>query len=364
MKNDENNEVPNENQDKLISTRRSFLKSSAAIGAGVLLPTLLTKGGDANSVFAKTNGERLTYGRLPVPTNGDIHVLRFLAAAEIIEDDLWQQYCELAVNNPGYKQALNQIDPSLVRYICDDARDERSHAHLINAYLMQIGQAPVSLEAFRTLPSSTATGANRGGRITNLNNLTVDTSWYFRYRGTGNPDFGHKYSQIVDIINHSTIPQGTTQSQMDLQLLAHSAAFHFAAIEQGGSSLYLSLIPKVTDLNVLAILSSIGPVEVYHFAVFHKSLESIFPISGNGLTFPDLKGNPNLAQAIFPAPTTFLSTSLPTTSVIRPRNTNTAGAVAAATGLVQSGLFSGQPQAFFDAVTALATNADAAVRAF
>ena len=115
--------------------------------------------------------------------------------------------------------------------------------------------------------------------------------------------------------------------------------------------------------QVVAILASIGPTEVYHFAAFHKSLEGIFALNTrDGLEFPNLKGNCELAEAIFPEPCKFLRPEFPLTSVIRPRNTNTAGAVDAATGLVNSGLFAGQPQAFFDAVVALATAADAAVR--
>ncbi|MCU0647086.1 MAG: ferritin-like domain-containing protein [Gemmatimonadaceae bacterium] len=302
-------------------------------------------------------------------TAGDKAILRFLAAAELIEDDLWQQYAELANDNPEFNAALRRIDPALVRYVNDDRDDERSHAQLINAFLAAIGEAPVNLDAFRTLPSVDAQGAAREGRLTTLTNLTVDTSWYTRYRGAGNPDFDDAFAQIVTITNRPTVPTPDVSKRGQVQAAAHAAAFHFAAIEQGGGSLYASLMPKVTSLDVLRILASIGPTEVYHFAAFHKSLEGIFGLTaGDGLVVPDLRNNRALAEAIFPEPCRFLRNDFPLCSVIRPIGTAAAGAQAAATGLVQSGLFGqpgqpgGQSPAFFDAVVALAQAADAATR--
>jgi hypothetical protein len=342
-------------------TRRSFLKTAGAASAAAGFAASGLMGNAAVAVGQTTGPQTNTFNN--TVTQGDRAILRFLAAAELVEDDLWQQYCELAVFNEDFNDALMRIDPSIVRYICDDRDDERSHANLINAFLQSIGEQPVNLDAFRTLPSSPAQGAEQRGRLTSLANLTVDTSWYMRYRSNGNPDFGDVNSQIVNIVNRPTIPTSNNIRSRQMQAIAHSAAFHFAAIEQGGGSLYNSLLTKVTNLDVVAILASIGPTEVYHFAAFHKSLEGIFGLkTRDGLEFPNLKGNRELAEAIFPEPCKFLRPEFPLTSVIRPRNTNTAGAVAAATGLVKSGLFTGQPQAFFDAVVALATAADAAVR--
>jgi len=338
-------------------SRRAFL--TRAGGASLGVASLLATRGEldaAAAAFGSNVGQDVTAG--------DIAILKFLAAAELVEDDLWQQYCELAVNNRPFRRALGAIDPALVRYICDDRDDERSHANLINAFLIAIGEQPVDLDAFRTLPSSPAPGADDYGRLTSLTRLTVDTSWYMRYRSAGNPDFGDRFDQIVRIEKRATIPTEKFTNLFEAQLLAHSAAFHFAAIEQGGSSLYTSLIPKVTSLDVLAILSSIGPTEVYHFSAFHKSLEGIFGLAGDGLRFPDLRNRPSLSQAIFPEPCTFLRKGLPLCSVIRPRSTEKAGAVAAATGLVQSGLFTGQSSDFLNAVVALATAADASTRGF
>lgn len=296
-------------------------------------------------------------------TDDDVAVLKFLAAAELVEDDLWQQYAEVAQENGRYKNALVAIDQGLPRYISQDRDDERSHASFINAFLVSIGEQPVNLDPFRTLPSAPVQGAQQVGRLTNLTNLTIDTSWYYRYRSKGNPDFGDEFPQIVEIVNRPAIPTSNTLSARQLKVIAQTAAFHFATIEQGGSSLYLSLLTKVTHLDVLSILGAIGPVEVYHFSTFHKVLENITSTpAADGVAFPNLRINRRLAESHFPEPCVFLERGFPFSSVIRPMETATAGAVAAATGLVKSGLFQGQSQAFFDAVVSLATAADAARR--
>lgn len=332
-----------------LANRRSFLQGGAASAAALGLA------GSALPMFGQVNAGSVTAG--------DIAILKFLAAAELVEDDLWQQYCELAVSNPGFNRALRRIDKSLVRYICDDRDDERSHALLINAFLMAIGQQPVNLDPFRTLPSVTVAGARNVGRLTNLRNLTVDTSWFLRYRSSQNPDLGATFPQFVTIASRPTVPVTDSLTETQFQAIAHSAAFHFCAIEQGGASLYSSLLSQVTSLDVLHIVASIGPVEFYHFAGFHKSLENLPALSTNdGLVFPSLRDNQTLAQAIFPEPCQFISPSFPLCSVLRPRSKSLAGPVAAATGLANSGLFAGQPQAFFDAVVALATAANNAQR--
>src|SRR3954464_8824044 len=328
--------------------RRSFLKGGALLGA-----TLAAAAGGSQTALAKV-GRALGPIDRDAITPGDVAILKFLAAAELVEDDLWQQYCELAVAKRSYNRALQRIGRSLIRYICDDRDDERSHAALINSFLVAIGEQPINLDPFRTLPSVDAEGAEDRGRLTNLTRLTVDTSWYAPYRSPANPDFGAVFPQLVEISDRPTIP---TKSLSDarMQGIAHSAAFHFAAIEQGGSSLYCSLIPKASSLDVVRILAAIGPTEVYHFSAFHKSLEGIFGLNtSDGLTFPDLRSDRDLAEAIFPEPIGFLRSNLALCSVIRPSGTEGAGAVAAATGLAKSGLFAGQSQQFFDAVTALA----------
>ena len=332
-------------------SRRSFFKKTAA-GAAIAIPG-----------FALMNGaERAFAGPVPSLNDGDVAVLQFLAAAELVESDLWEQYCELATNNPGYRNALQRIDESLPDYISGVLEDERSHASFINAFLVAAGKTPINLDPFRTLPSVSVEGAKNIGRLTNLTNLTVDTSYYQRYRQAGNPDFGDTFAQIANIVNQPSVPTSRSIGGDELFSIAQTAAFHFASIEQGGSSLYNSSMTKVTNLDVVAILASIGPMEVYHFAVFQTALERIRKPEGRvGPNFPDIRENPNRAD-IMPEPSTFLDKTLPVCSVIRPRNTATAGAVAAATGLVNSGLFQGQSQAFFDAVVPLAKAADAALR--
>ncbi len=331
------------------SSRRNFLGMATAVAATAATVGLLG-----------TNARAQGGGGGPVPA-GDIAILKFLAAAELLEDDLWAQYAELATNNAGFHDALSAIDPSLPRYIRDDRNDERSHALLINAYLASIGETPVNLDPFRTLPSARTQGAEQRGRLTNLTNLTVDTSWFFRYRGAGNPDFGDTFPQLVNITGRSTIPTSNALNANQLQTLAHSAAFHFCAIEQGGSSLYSNLIIKAQHPVTKRILSSIGPTEVYHFAVFHKTLEGVFGFtSGDGLVFPDLRSNQALAEVVMPQPCKFLNPNFPLCSIIRPTGDANAGAVAAAVGLLNSGLFKGQSRVFINAAVGLATAADAA----
>lgn len=332
-------------------SRRSFFKKTAA-GAAVAIPSL-----------AVINGtEMACAGPMPSLNDGDVAVLQFLVVAELVEGDLWGQYCELATNNPGYRNALQKIDESLPDYIRGVFKNECSHATFINAFLIAAGKTPINLDAFRTLPSVPVEGAKDIGRLTNLKNLTIDTSYYQRYRQAGNPDFGDAFPQVVNIVNQAAVPTSESIGGDELRSIAQTATFHFAAIEQGGSSLYNSFITKVTGLDVLAILASIGPMEVYHFAVFQTALERIRKLGGHdGPNFPDIRENPNRGD-IMPEACTFLDKSLPLCSVVRPRNTNLAGAVAAATGLVDSGLFLGQSQAFFDAVVPLAKAADAALR--
>ena len=150
--------------------RRSFLKGVGVAGAAAL---------PASALFT---GE--AFGRSTSVTDGDIAILRFLAAAEILETDLWEQYNELGGlhgGNPAYVAALSNIDSDAPAYISGNTRDERSHADFINAYLVSQGAQPVSLERFRTLQGSQATGADRSRRrITNLKANNVDTSWYLR----------------------------------------------------------------------------------------------------------------------------------------------------------------------------------------
>src|SRR5207302_7999176 len=177
---------------------------------------------------------------------GEVDILRFLAAAEIIESDLWLQYQELALGNATYGRALSQLDGDMVQYVSDNTDDEMSHAAFLNACLTSAGAQPVNFDAFRTLPSSTATGAAKLGRLTNLTALTVDTSWWLRYRSPNYPDLGATFPQLLNIVNQPAIPLRDNYTNDQIQAIANTAGFHFGFIEQGGSSLYASLLPQAT----------------------------------------------------------------------------------------------------------------------
>jgi Ferritin-like domain len=341
--------------------RRSFIRS-LGIGAALLVPGAGLLGATRQAFDATDVGNAPS-----TVTQGDIAILRFLAAAELLEQDLWQQYIELAEGNDPFKNALAVLDEDMNQYIADNTDDELSHANFINAALVSVGGQPVNLDAFRTLPSSQATGAEQIGRLTSLMNLTVDTSWWIRYRSTGNPDFADAFPQFIDIVNRPSIPlQDLPDGSDEIQAIANTAAFHFATIEQGGTSLYSALAPKATDLTVLKILLGIGGAEVVHFAIWHDKAGNAPEVSVPGVSFPDMKDfeGDELRQKnlIMPEPCKFISAGLPLCSVIRPSSLQRAGAVAAITGLRQSGLFSGQSQAFFRVLIELARAADAAFR--
>jgi hypothetical protein len=330
--------------------RRDFLRNAALTGVGALLP--------AAALVQQAQPAQAQFGGLP---HGDVAILRFLAAAELVEFDLWQQYAELATNNPGYQQAVSEIDDAIPQYSRDTTNDEASHAAAINAFLKAMGEEPTNLDAFRTLPSAPVQGAQQIGRLTNLTNLTVDTSWYNRYRSADNPDFGDSIPQLLNIVNRAAVPTSDSMTTLQLQTAARVAAFHFPTIEQGGTSLYSALMLKVTNVNVLHILASIGPVEAVHFSIFHDALEDIQPFdSGDGLVIPDI--DDETRHAVMPKPCKFLRPVFPLCSVVRPTSIHHGGAVAAANALISSNLFQGQSQHFFSQFMILARLADEAQR--
>jgi len=356
--------------------RRSFLKGVGLAGAAML------PGGALLASRAMADPARKI-------SEGDIAILRFLAAVELLESDLWQRYNELGgVNggNPSYMAALSNLDGDMPQYIADNTDDEESHATFLNAYLQSKGAPPVNLDAFRTLPSSKATGANQIGRLTNLQALDVDTSWYVRYRSELSPDFGATFPQAVTInnqpaipINDEDTPPGTeqpvppaTEHARRMQAIANTAGFHFAYIEQGGSSLYSTMALKASGLETLLIVVSIGGVETNHFSLWHDKAGNAVaePLAGvvdpeTGLSFPDLNkkgGELNQTNLILPEPTQFISKGLPACSVVRPTLDQNAGAVATINSFTDDQLFKGQSPQFFNTVMGLARAADAAQR--
>lgn len=351
--------------------RRSFVRLGLMLGGGSVGAGLLNQG------QALADGR----GRL---TKGDVAILRFLSAAEILESDLWQQYNELGgvqddevpggSGSEAYTEALEVLDEDMPQYIHDNTDDEFTHFEFINAYLVANGADPVDLEKFRTLPSSQATGAQQIGRLTNLMQLTVDTSWWTRYRSDSkNPDFGDTFPPAVPGLTKGQFPaiprnDGDLTPPDHIQAIANTAGFHFGTIEQGGTSLYPALAQRVTSVEVLRILLSIGPTEAMHFQIWHDTAGNAPPLTDptNGLTFPDLNSPPFGGEdfetdLIMPEPTIFLSRRLPICSIVRPTQTEGAAA-AAARALAASGLFLGQSREFFEVLIKLAQQADAAQR--
>jgi len=261
------------------------------------------------------------------------------------------------------------------QYIHDNTDDELSHFQFINAYLASKGADTVNLDQFRTLPSSKATGARQIGRLTNLMQLTVDTSWWTRYRSSANnPDLDPTFTfpQAVPSLNvgqHPAIPRtdADLSAMNHIQAIANTAGFHFAFIEQGGSSLYPSLAQRVKNSEVLRVLLSIGGTEIAHFQTWHDKAGNAPPLTdptNPQLVFPDLNAPPFGGEnfqtnLIMPEPCPFLSRQFPVCSIIRPTNTEGA-AMAAANALTADGLFIGQPPTFFQALQDLAADADKA----
>jgi hypothetical protein len=374
--------------DKNAVGRRTFLKSGVlaggvAIGAGLLSAGKPAFGRDRDDDQDDDRGRGLT--------RGDAAILRFLAAAELIESDLWTQYAELGGLTPGqvpvennpnftamnsYQAAFMNLDGDGPQYISSNTLDEVSHATFLNAYLESKGEQPVDLKPFANLQGSKATGSTGIGRLTNLMDLNVDTSWFIRYRSTTNPDFGATFPQAVTITGRTAIPKtdadfGPNNPTVTnhIQVIANTAAFHFGTIEQGGSSLYAALSRKVTSEEVLKITLGIGGDEVAHFLEWvdfagNGVQTPVAPVSDQGLTFPNFftKGSLFQPNLIFPVPAEFISPKLPLCAAIRPLTDQFAGAVATVAFLTNMNLFAGQPKEFFTVLQNMAEEADAARR--
>jgi hypothetical protein len=376
--------------------RRSFLRRAGLAAAGLPAASILQAQGSSKAP----------------PTKGDIAILKLLVAVEIIETDLWQQYSELGgtqdkevsgqnSGNPLYTAALQILDGDMAQYIHDNTDDEKSHSSFLNNYLVSKGEAPVSLEQFRRLPSSQADGANKNAmRITNLTQLTVDTSFWSRYRSITNPDFdpGAKFVQAVPSLamgQHTAIPRtnddtagrslssdNTKSISPFLQAVAFTAGFHFAFIEQGGTSLYATMAQKVSSLEVLRILLSIGGSEIMHFQTWQDKAGNALPLTvldpktqvsvtftdltmAQGETSPEsLNGDTLQANLIMPEPTHFIDPALGPVSIIRPTSTVNSGASASLKSFQDDGLFMGQGNDFLDFIFGLAGQADSAFRQF
>ena len=394
------------------TNRRKFLKNGAvAAGAATVGAGLL---GNGLPAFAHDDDDS---GSL---TRGDAAILRFLQALETIEADLWRQYAELggATNQgvspidlvdqngnpvttglaPLYVAGLQILDGDMPQYIADNTDDEFSHASFLKNYLESKGASTVDLNKnFANLAPSAVSGVPQVGRITNLTQLTVDTSWWTRYRSDSeNPDLNpnFKFADAVPTLavnKHTAIPRTDKDLVSDpsqpggvgihTQAIAFTAGFHFGFIEQGGSSLYPSLAQRVTNAEVLRILLSIGPTETSHFQTWHDKAGNALQITDTDTGFPHSTGatvsfpnlsDPNATQAqadefqanlIMPEPTFFLHKRFGRVSIIRPTETQNA-AMGAVKAFTADGLFIGQSPAFFELLGDLASDADRAQREF
>ena len=370
------------------TNRRSFLRNGIGVAGALTVGAEVL--GNGLSAFAKEQEGREEHsGHL---TRGDAALLRFAAAAEILETDFWVQYNELGgvpdtKEVPGgsgsapYTAALQNLDADMPQYIHDNTDDEFTHQNFLNAYLASKGAETVNLERFRTLPGSKATGSSGKLRLTNLMHLTLDTSWWTRYRSdTRNPDLDPTFvfPQAVPDLNRgafTAIPRTDADltPAAHIQAIANTAAFHFPTIEQGGNSLYPSMALRATSVEVLRILISIGPTETMHFQTWSDKAGNavsppLAPLTDptNGLTFPDLNAAPFGGETfqtnlIMPEPCPFLSRNLPPCSIIRP--TETKGiARGVVKFLTDMGLFIGQSPAFSQFLRDLAEDADEARR--
>jgi hypothetical protein len=390
------------------STRRSFLKNGTVAGAATVGAGLLA----GKSTFAFDDDDRS-----PI-TRGDIAILKFLQALEQVEEDLWRQYAELGGTqdnefsgltggNAAYTQALQLLDGDMPQYIHDNTDDEISHARFLGNYLASKGAPSADLTPFKVLPSSQADGADKNaGRLTNLTQLTIDTTFWSRYRSITNPDFDPmaKFAQAVPSLNigkHAAIPRTNddtagsvinlndpTQSTFTdhLKAIAFTAGFHFAFIEQGGTSLYPTLAQHVTNLEVLRILLSIGPSETMHFQTWQDKagnatpLTDVDPVNNSSVTFTDLtkaqgetvpeslNGDTLQSNLIMPEPCHFLNSKFGPVAIIRPTSIKNGGATVAVNGFVTDGLFldpkTGKNTGIVPVLLRLAEEADEARRQF
>ena len=392
-----------------VNNRRSFLKNGMVAAGATTMGAALLPGTAA--AFGK---EEEDHDHAPI-TKDDIAILTFLSALEQVEADLWIQYAELGgatrqglspidleLNGqkittglaPAYITGLLVLDGDMPQYIADNTDDEISHHRFLNNYLASKGAKTIDLSQFAILTPSQVTGVPQKGRLTNLKQLTVDTTWWTRYRSaTANPDLGGHFENAVPDLakgQHPAIPLNDGDLALDskgnisnhLQAIANTAGFHFAFIEQGGSSLYPALAQKVTSLEVLRILLSIGGSEIMHFQTWHDKAGNATNITDGNLTFPNLNSgvDPNngatgnnvadmfQTNLIMPEPTVFLNPSLGPVSIVRPTSTQQGGAVASVVSFADDGLFldpaTNKNTGIVDVLMRLAEEADEARRRF
>jgi len=260
--------------------------AGAALPAGALLTS-------------ETRARAEDSGRI---TGGDAAILRFLAAAEILETDLWQ-HTPTRLGNESFASPWQVLDGDMPTYVNQNTRDEsRIRTSSINIWFPK--PACRGSQPFQNPPQQPGDRRHKTAkRLTNLMNLTVDTSWFLRYRLSGNPDFGTLFPRsslckICPAFRTALALANGRHERIRNQLIANTAGFHFATVEQGGSSLYLSFLGKVTNLEVLRIVGSIGGTEIMHFQTWSdKAGNSPMLTDAHGnVVFPQLPTSPDLPK--------------------------------------------------------------------
>ena len=288
---------------KTAINRRSFVKNGLTAAGVGLLATALRMADEA---------EDRKDGHI---TRGDAAMLRFAAAAEIIETDFWVQYNELGgipdsevpggSGNPAFTAALAMLDSDMAQYVHDNTDDEFTHQNFLNAYLASKGAETVSLEPFRTLP---------GQHCDRFQRKTTNHKSDAAHAGYQLVDALPQQPIILTSIRHFTFPQAIptlavgehtaiprtdddTKDPNFLQAIANTAGFHFPTIEQGGNSLYPSMAQRATSVEVCAFSSASAPPKPCTFKPGRTRREMHRPDrsrSGDrvSVTFPDLNSPP------------------------------------------------------------------------
>ncbi len=350
--------------------------------SGMIAMSVATAGTMLSRVSRTEYGQTLDYSAGDL-TKGDIAILRFLAAMELIESDLWQQYEELggatSSSDNRYRLALEDLDAQISQHITRNTQCEISHAAYLNAFLKSEGVEPVDLDRFRVLRGSTANSVHDVGRLTNLFHLDMDTKWYLRYRSLEDPDSGPFLSPTFRIANRQAIPRTETDYERpaQIQAMANTAVFHFGYIEDACARLYSSLSQNLKRARVLKVALSIGGDEIAQFLTwadfarvatqgppfcFGKSR----PSTENGM--PYWTSNIHHRQSFshdelnFPASGDFMSKILRQCPAVLPRDDQFDGAAATINSFTQNGLFVAQSPDFLRKLAQMAQDADAAAR--
>ena len=363
------------------TSRKSLTNRPNYMTRGRIGASVAAAGAMLNRVYGTAYGKRLRYhnGRL---SKGDIAILRFLAAFELIECDLWQQYEELGGVKEGpqnsYQLALQFHNDDASQYITSNTLDEIGHVAYLNAYLESEGADPVDFDLFRNLRGSRTTGAQNIGRLTNLMHLDMDTAWYIRHRDTKNLNCGASTYSMIRIVNRQSIPRtdADCDDPQQVQVIANTAALQFGYIEHAGASLYAHFSQELTRVAVLRVVLGIGSDELAHFLVWEDFVghaiqgppfdcrNAELATAGHDGGLPCFNREPShplwQTWTNIPVPDNFIGKTLPYCPVTRPFDDQFRGGIATINSLTRNGLFIGQSPEFMDALMQMAKDADSA----